>query len=115
MTVAEHSGTEQGLRSPNTGSEVLRELARHGYVADTPSTEGQRPVLLRHPAAPDLLLRDDGFIELPLGQPLRNNATTGLDRVRGKVHWGRGVMVVLLLTLLSVFGLALVIGVSGVT
>ncbi|HEX8482742.1 MAG TPA: hypothetical protein VF650_12640 [Allosphingosinicella sp.] len=53
--------------------EKLRELARNGYVPDPDRASGGG-ILLRHESAPDLVLRADGRIDLPLGQRPRSVA-----------------------------------------
>lgn len=116
-TMADRSGTEQRLQmtNPNT-AEVLRELSRHGYLPDAESIESSsRMFRLRHPAGPDLLLRHDGALELPLGQPLRNPAAAAATGKSKKIFWGRGLMVLFLLSVLTLFGLALMIAVTGIT
>jgi hypothetical protein len=50
--------------------EKLRELARNGYVPD-PQPEAGGGILLRHDNGPDLVLRADGRIDLPVGQRAR--------------------------------------------
>ena len=46
----------------------LRELTRNGYVPDATADPSGKGILLRHESAPDLILRPDGTIELPIGQ-----------------------------------------------
>ncbi|HET9427294.1 MAG TPA: hypothetical protein VFO69_02950 [Allosphingosinicella sp.] len=57
---------------PSTGEAVvfdkLRELTRSGYVPDMSSPTAGAGILLRHAAAPDLILQPDGSIDLPLDQ-----------------------------------------------
>src|SRR4051794_39089163 len=48
---------------------VLQELERHGYVAEPPTAGSGSVTICRHAAAPNLLVRDDGRIELLSGQP----------------------------------------------
>lgn len=116
-TMADRSGTEQRLQTTNAKTaEVLRELSRHGYLPDGQSIESSSRLLrLRHPAGPDLLLRRDGALELPLGQPLRNPAAVAASGRSKKIFWGRGLMVLFLLSVLTLSGLALMIAVTGIT
>ena len=54
--------------TPGHGAfDKLRELTRNGYLPDADPAEGGG-ILLRHSSAPDLVLRPDGSIDLPLGQ-----------------------------------------------
>ncbi len=48
----------------------LKELVANGYVPD-PGTPGEAGLLLRHRSAPDLILFEDGRIEVPIGQPAK--------------------------------------------
>lgn len=56
------------LHHSQSKDSVVRELEKHGYVADPYSTEPNGGALFRHAAAPSLIVHDDGRIELPAGQ-----------------------------------------------
>jgi len=73
---------------------TLKELSRHGYVADHRSPEIPGAILLRHPGAPDLVLRGDGTLELPPGQPLKAYPPAS---AANKPSWRRALFIVLLL------------------
>ena len=48
----------------------LKELVANGYVPD-PGMPGEAGLLLRHWSAPDLILFEDGRIDVPIGQPAK--------------------------------------------
>ncbi len=73
---------------------TLKELTRHGYAADRRSAEMPGALLLRHPAAPDLVLREDGTLGLPPGQPLKAYSPS---LAVNKPSWRRALFIVLLL------------------
>ena len=58
------------VRSEAQSFDRLKELVANGYVAD-PGAPGEEGLLLRHRAAPDLVLFPDGRIEVPIGQPAK--------------------------------------------
>ena len=61
----------QDVVAGSAAFEKLRELTRNGYVSLPEDRHSDGSVLLRHDTAPDLLLRPDGAIEVPLGQPAK--------------------------------------------
>jgi hypothetical protein len=76
----------------------MRELERHGYVADIYATGAGGGLVFRHAAAPSLTVHDDGRIELPGGQ-LAAQALPAVPPGRRRIRWTR---TLLFLTLLGV-------------
>ncbi len=75
---------KEPLLSPSFAK--LQELTRHGYLPDaTPHGDG---ILLRHPSAPDLVLRADGSIELPVAQGTKGKPARAA-RIRRQISWRR--------------------------
>ena len=91
---------------------VVGELQRHGYVADTYSTEPGGGVLFRHAAAPSLIVHDDGRIELPSGQPMAQSLSAVTPRST-RIRWSRTLLFLALLGMTVFLGLivtALIVG-----
>jgi len=65
---------------------AMRELVRSGYAVD-PDAEGTG-LMLRHKVAPDLVLRDDGTIELAVSQPVPRRGRKAV-RESGRISWRR--------------------------
>src|SRR6478672_9493333 len=87
-TVATISG-QPVVDSPR--AKVLQELERHGYVAEPHSASAPGGAVYRHPAAPRLLVDDDGRIELLSGQPDTRRAVLPHARTN-PVRWGRAMV-----------------------
>lgn len=95
--------------APAKGFDRLQELMRHGYVPDQrPLSDGLR---LRHQFAPDLVLRPDGSVDVPLGQPLKLEPAIAPARKRRKRRWLRALLLVIGLALYTFLALAIVVGV----
>ena len=92
-----------------TAAEALQELRRHGYVEDLDVPAGFRGCRLHHPFAPDLLLGEDGLIEVPLGQPVKAAVPAPRREQEHRIFWGRGFAVLALIALLTFLGFALVV------
>src|SRR4051812_32849042 len=75
---------------------ALQELESHGYVADPHLAELPRGSVYRHPAAPSLLVRDDGRVELLSGQSDTQPLRPSQPRVNG-IRWRRGLAFLTLL------------------
>lgn len=89
--------------------EVLQELERHGYVRDPGSVPSPEGMLLRHPSAPDLVLGDDGRLDLLFIQPAEAAVQSRVATRR--VFWRRSLSFLALLAILTFLGLALVLNV----
>jgi hypothetical protein len=76
--------------------EKLRELTRNGYVPDAEADIAAGGLLLRHESAPDLILKADGSLDLPVGQSARPRAPTAESRAEKRIYWRRTFMVVVL-------------------
>jgi hypothetical protein len=87
--------------------EVLQELERYGYVRDPESAPSPRGMLMRHPSAPDLVLGDDGRLDLLFIQPTEVAVQSRV--VTRRVFWRRGLSFLTLLVILTFLGLALVL------
>lgn len=105
--IARREGDE---RHPSKSMDnVVRELERHGYVADPYSMDPGAGALFRHAAAPNLVVHEDGRIELPSGQL----ATQSLLPPPARIRWRRTLLVVTLLCAAIFMGLivtALIVG-----
>ena len=69
---------------------AMRELARSGYAVD-PDAEAAG-LLLRHKVAPDLILHEDGAIELAISQPRQRHGRKA-PRQAGRISWRRTFLV----------------------
>ena len=69
---------------------AMRELVRSGYAVD-PDAEGPG-LLLRHKVAPDLIVQQDGAIELAVSQP-RQRRGRKAPRQAGRISWRRTFLV----------------------
>jgi len=86
--------------------DTLRELTRHGYVPDPRSSVSSGSIRLRHPVAPDLVLRGNGALELPLGQSLKSGEATPVASTRKR--WAVGFLILLGIALYVFVSLGLV-------
>jgi hypothetical protein len=86
--------------------DTLRELTRHGYVPDPRSPESSGSIRLRHPVAPDLVLRGNGALELPLGQSPKAGEVLPVGSPRKR--WLVGVLILLGIALYVFVSLGLV-------
>ncbi len=88
FTNASKSGSKEFSASP--AFDKLQQLASQGYVTDpTPRGDG---ILLRHPSGPDLVLRPDGSIDLPLEQSTRRRPAG-----TRKISWRRSILFLIVL------------------
>jgi hypothetical protein len=90
---------------------VLQELERQGYVAEPHSAVSPSGMICRHPAAPDLLVCDDGRIELLRSQPNAQNLL--LSQPLKRIHRGRTLLILALLcgaTFLGLLVVAMIVG-----
>jgi len=87
---------------------VLRELERHGYVIEPHSAGSPGGAICRHPAAPSLLVFDDGRIELIGGRPAMSSQVP-LNPIR----WRRGLLFLALLCVATFLGLLMVGAIVG--
>lgn len=105
-------GTRTGQALPAQGFERLQELMRHGYVPDPRRLPGSEGLLLRHQRAPNLVLRPDGSVDVPLGQPLKSAlAEFAPEPPRRKRRWFRALLIVVGLGLYTFFAIAVLAGV----
>jgi hypothetical protein len=93
-------------RRPADCIDTLRELTRHGYVPDPRSPESSGSIRLRHPVAPDLVLRGNGALELPLGQSLKSGEALPVASTRKR--WAVGLLILLGIALYVFVSLGLV-------
>ena len=91
---------------------VLQELERHGYLAEPLSAGSAGVTICRHPAAPNLLVRDDGGIELLRGQPDTQGRLFPQPLVK-RVHRGRALLFFTLLGATTFLGLLVVAMIVG--
>jgi hypothetical protein len=83
-------------RADSDAFDQLKELIANGYVAD-PGAPGEAGILLRHKAAPDLILHADGRLEVPIGQPAKS--------VRRFLDWRRWLKILALVIFGGIFWL----------
>ena len=83
---------------------ILNELERHGYLVERQSAAAAGGTICRHPGAPDLLVRDDGRIELLSGQAYAHRPLRRQEPAK-RIHWGRGLLFVALLGVIAFVGL----------
>ena len=91
---------------------VLRELERYGYVAEPHSAASPNGAICRHPAAPSLLVCDDGRMELLSGRADRL-AVMPSQPVPNPIRRARALLFLALLCITSFLGLLLVAMVVG--
>jgi hypothetical protein len=91
---------------------VLQELERHGYVAEPLSARSPGVTICRHPAAPNLLVRDDGRIELLSDQPDTQGLLLSQPPVK-RIHRGRALLFLTLLCVTAFLGLLVVAMIVG--
>ena len=78
----------------------LRELGAGGYVP-VQADPDEGGILLRHRSAPDLILRTDGTIDLPLGQSPKGNGEAFVGKGDPQKLWRLGLLFLVLSALLS--------------
>jgi len=101
-----------GHNLPESKLNVVRELERHGYVADPYSTEEDGGALFRHAAAPSLIVHHNGRIELPTGQRV-SQGFLPLQPPRKRIRWTRTLLFLAMLGAMAFVGLivtALIVG-----
>lgn len=104
------SGDLSVLDSPK--NRAVRELERHGYVAEPNFAGSPGGAICRHPVAPSLLVGDDGRIELVRGQPdTRGRALARPSQ--NSIRWRRALIFLALLGGASFLGLLMVAMVVG--
>jgi hypothetical protein len=86
---------------------VLQELERHGYVAEPHLAGSPGGAIYRHPAAPSLLVRDDGRIELLSGQPVTQPLMVSQPPLK-RILWGRSMLFLAFLCVATFVGLLFV-------
>jgi len=91
---------------------VLRELERHGYVAELHSAGSSGGTICRHPAAPNLLVCDDGRMELLSGQSDRQGFLLSQPPAK-RIHRGRALLFLALLGATTFLGLLVVAMILG--
>lgn len=92
------SEAEAGRSLDVGGFRALHELTRHGYAPDADGAVDGEGLLMRHPIAPDLVLRPDGSIEVPSGQPRRRVSPSPAKPARRKRRWGRMFLILMAVT-----------------
>jgi len=93
--VAEGDGSRALVGEPAV-FEKLRELTRAGYVPDAEADNAAGGLLLRHDSAPDLIVRGDGSLDLPVGQPAKRRSASVETRAEKRIYWRRSFVVVVL-------------------
>jgi ABC-type Fe3+-siderophore transport system permease subunit len=86
---------------------VLQELEKHGYVVEPHDVGSGFVALCRHPAAPSMLVGEDGRLQLLEGQPYPQARTLSqfpVDRIR----WPRVLLFIAVLAVIAFVGLLLV-------
>jgi hypothetical protein len=91
---------------------VVEELERHGYVAEPPPAGSSGVAICRHPAAPSVLVCDDGRMELLSGQPEIQPLTASPPPAR-RIHWGRATLFLAILGATTFLGLLVVAMIVG--
>ena len=97
----------------HAGLQRLKELVRHGYVPEKRPLSGNDGLVLRHDNAPDLVLRSDGSVDVPLGQPLKRNLAADLLPPRSHRRWKRFGLILVGLALYTVAALAVLVTAMG--
>jgi len=95
LEVVEGDGSRALVGEPAV-FDKLRELTRSGYVPDAAADVAAGGLLLRHDSAPDLILKPDGSLDLPIGQEARPRAPAAESRAEKRIYWRRTIMVVAL-------------------
>lgn len=109
-TVPAHRDERHDLESQK--GRVVRELERHGYVAEPHSAESPGGVICRHAVAPSLLVHDDGRMELLSGQPAMQAVRLSQSSLN-PIRWRRALLVLALLCGAAFLGLLMVAMVVG--
>jgi len=107
--VAEGNGSGALVGEPAV-FEKLRELTRSGYVPDAEADIAAGGLLLRHDSAPDLILKSDGSLDLPISQAARPRTPAGESFAEKRIYWRRTFIVVVLT--IAVWFLSLAIAAS---
>jgi hypothetical protein len=102
------SRTSESSGLPAQGFDRLQELMRHGYVPDSRPIAGG--LLLRHQFAPDLILKEDGSVDVPLGQRLKLEPVQPAAPRRRKRRWFRGLLILIGLALYTMLAFAIIAG-----
>ena len=115
QAAAEISDRDLHRSDAPTGSpsfEKLQELTRHGYLPDTQPLGNGEGILLRHETAPDLILRADGTVDVPLGQPAKSRSAPA-PAVRKKRRWGRALLIFSFLLIYSLFSFVVIVNLTA--
>lgn len=108
----EDTRKNSSIPATSHGFDRLQELMRHGYVPDHRPLAGSEGLLLRHQVAPDLILRPDGSVDVPLGQKLKfAPAPAAAHPPKRKRRWFRGLLVIIGLALYTMLAFAVIAGV----
>ena len=102
---------ERPVLDPQKGK-VLRELERHGYVAEQHLAGSPGGAVYRHPVAPSMLVWDDGRIELLGGEPDPQDLGYS-QRPAKRIRWDRSLLFLALLGVTVFLGLLVVAMVVG--
>lgn len=94
------------------GFDKLQELMRHGYSPDPTPLPGSSGLVLRHPTGPDLLLRTDGSVDIPIGQKLKPQILAAPSIPVGrKRRWVRALLIIIGLAAYTFLAVAVLAGV----
>ena len=105
------AGTSSG-ELQRGGFDALQELTRHGYVPDPATRTVGDGLLLRHRTSPDLILRPDGMIEIPAGQPLKQAPVDPAPKPPRKRRWGRMFLIIAGLVAYTGLAIAVIVGIT---
>ena len=103
------SGEQGAPQAAASGYEKMQELTRHGYLPDPHRLPREEGMLLRHRSAPDLILRPDGSIDLPIGQDVKAAAPPAPPAK--KKSWRRAILITLGVVVYTILGLMLTIAI----
>ena len=101
-----------GAPTGSASFEKLQELTRHGYLPDTQPLRNGDGILLRHKAAPDLILWADGTVDVPLGQPARSPAAPAPTPSK-KRRWGRALLIFGFLLIYSLISFVVMVNLTA--
>lgn len=105
--------THDDRLKPSTaqGFDRLQELMRHGYAPDPRPNGSSGGLLLRHEFAPDLILRPDGSVDVPVGQALKMRPVPATAPPKRKRRWLRSFFILVGLAMYTMFALAILVAV----
>jgi hypothetical protein len=85
---------------------VVQELETYGYVTETGLPGSSGGAICRHPSAPDLLVHDDGRLELATRDAALQPVTL-LQPESPRIRWGRTMLVLAIGGVIAFLGVLL--------